>query len=305
MSKRIGIIGLGDIAQKVYLPLLSARQGVEIAAIMSTTPSTVDRVQQQYRLPFGTTKMEQFLAQRLDAVFVHSPTPSHYSIVMQCLEQGIPVYVDKPLSYDFEESVQMASFAKTKGVLLGVGFNRRFAPRYKDAKQWLEESGGFAWGTVQKHRTGQQKLSAKQTYYDDLIHILDLLLWLGGNSYNIVAASQQIDSEGRLLHATGMLDFGMKQGAYSMVRHAGLDLEKLELHGSGRSVEVTNMEAAVFYEKGAHPQSYTFGSWDTILYRRGFQGVVDHFLDSLDSPDQCTIRADLVLESHRLVEQLT
>ncbi|MGO4269585.1 gfo/Idh/MocA family oxidoreductase, partial [Paenibacillus sp. TAF58] len=42
MKKRIGLIGLGDIAQKVYLPLLSTNEQVEIAGIMSRAPETVE-----------------------------------------------------------------------------------------------------------------------------------------------------------------------------------------------------------------------------------------------------------------------
>jgi virulence factor len=302
--KRVGIIGLGDIAQKVYLPLLSVNDKVEIAGIMSTTQATVDRLKAAYRLPFGTTKLDELLKLNLDAVFIHSPTETHYSLAMECMAQGVAVYVDKPLSYEWKDSLEMASFAEKKGILLAVGFNRRFAPLYVEAKQWLKETGGFDWCSAVKHRTKQQSCSASKTYYDDLIHMLDLLLWLGEGGYEIRSHAGQTDSDGKLLHASGSLSFGASLGTFSMVRLAGVDLEKLELHGSGRSAEVTHLENAVFYEKGAQPQVRTFGSWETILARRGFAGTVDHFLQSLDTPDACSIRADLVLESHQLVERL-
>jgi virulence factor len=304
VKRRIGLIGLGDIAQKVYLPLLTANEHVEIAGVMSATSATVERMQAKYRLPFGTTKLNELLDLGLDAVFVHSPTETHRDMAMACLEQGIAVYVDKPLSYAWEESVEMASYAERKGVLLGVGFNRRFAPLYQEAKAWLKEAGGFDWCSAIKHRTKQQQHSAEKTFYDDLIHMLDLLVWLGEDTFEVGSHAKQSDEAGKLLHASGSLSFGNSIGTYSMVRLAGTDVEKLELHGSGRSVEVTNLESAVLYEKGSLPLIRTFGSWDTILERRGFAGVIDHFLGSLDQPDACTIRADRVLDSHRLVEKL-
>ncbi|MBP1966775.1 Gfo/Idh/MocA family protein [Paenibacillus aceris] len=302
---RIGIIGLGDIAQKVYLPLLSVNEQVDIAGIMSFTPATVERMKAKYRIPFGTTKLEELLALELDAVFVHSPTATHYEIAMRCMEQGVAVYVDKPLSYEWAQSVEMASYAERKGVLLAAGFNRRFAPLYVEARDWLQEAGGFDWCTAAKHRIKQQGHSAKETLYDDLIHMLDLLLWLGGGAYEMSAYNQHVDEAGKLLHASGTLSLGSSMGTYSMVRLAGVDLEKVELHGSGRSVEVTNLESAVFYENGAAPRVRTFGSWDTVLERRGFASVVQHFLDSLANPNACTIRGDLVLKSHQLVERLS
>jgi virulence factor len=303
-AKRIGIIGLGDIAQKVYLPLLTSNEHVEIAGIMSTTASTVDRMKAKYRLPFGTTKLEDLLRLELDAVFIHSPTETHHALVMECLDHRVAVYVDKPLSYDLRESMEMASVAERKGVVLAVGFNRRFAPLYVEAKMWLKEAGGFDWCSAVKHRMKQQNQSAGKTYYDDLIHMLDLLVWLGEDGAEIGAHAQTVDKEGKLLHASGSVSFAASAGTFSMVRLAGVDLEKLELHGSGRSAEVTNLENAVFYEKGSLPQVRSFGSWDTLLARRGFVGVADHFLQSLDTPDACTIRADRVLETHQLVEKL-
>jgi virulence factor len=304
-KKRIGLIGLGDIAQKVYLPLLSVNEQVDLVGIMSSTPATVERMKSKYRVPFGTTQLDELLALGLDAVFVHSPTSTHYDIVMTCMAHGVAVYVDKPLSYTWAESVEMASYAERKGVLLAAGFNRRYAPLYIEAKTWLQEAGGFDVASAVKHRTKLQGHSAKETLYDDLIHMLDTLLWLGESSYEVRASHQQVDDSGKLLHASGTLGFGSAIGSYSMVRLAGVDLEKVELHGSGRSVEVTNLESAVFYDKNTAPRLRTFGSWDTVLERRGFAGVVQHFLDSLDNPNACGIRGDLVLASHELVEKLS
>lgn len=304
-KKRIGLIGLGDIAQKVYLPLLSVNEQVDLVGIMSSTAATVERMQAKYRIPFGTTQLDELLALGLDAVFVHSPTPTHFDIAMKCMAHGVAVYVDKPLSYVWAESVEMASYAERKGILLAAGFNRRYAPLYMEAKMWLQEAGGFDWASAVKHRTKLQGHGAKETLYDDLIHMLDTLLWLGESPYEVKTSHQQVDDRGKLLHASGTLGFGASMGSYSMVRLAGVDLEKVELHGSGRSVEVTNLESAVFYDKNAAPRLRTFGSWDTVLERRGFAGVVQHFLDSLNDPNDCGIRGDRVLASHALVEKLS
>jgi virulence factor len=305
MKKRIGLIGLGDIAQKVYLPLLSTHELVEIAGVMSTSLGTVKKMQEKYRIPFGTTKVDNLLRQEVDAIFVHSPTETHYSIVKQCLMEGIDVYVDKPISYEWQESLELAQLAEKKGVLLAVGFNRRFAPMYREAKQWLRSVGGFDWGSVIKHRMHPQKYPFKQTIYDDLIHMLDLLLWFAEEPFEVSSHQLQINGEGRLLHASGTLSFNEATGIYSMVRRAGIDLEKIELHGKGRSVEVTDLETAVFFELGQMPKTRHFGSWDSVWLRRGFEGVVQHFLESIEDPQHCEIRADLVLPSHQLVEQIS
>lgn len=324
MKKRIGLIGLGDIAQKVYLPLLAADEQIEIVGVASRTAATVDRIANQYRINGRFQSLDALLQSKPDAVFVHSPTETHYDVVMDCLKKGIAVYVDKPLSYKLHESEDMAQLAREQGILLAVGFNRRFAPMYVKAKSWLEEAGGFELCVVHKHRVKLQAHNAKHTLYDDLIHMLDLLLWLGGDQYEVGSYLERVDEEGKLLVGAGSLlftdEYAAQQsdgptaiqtspckdqiGQFSMVRRAGADMEKLELHGAYRSAEVLNMESAILSQRSHDPQAAGFGSWDTILHRRGFAGAVQHFLSSLEQPEVCTIRADQVLPVHRLVEQL-
>jgi virulence factor len=176
---------------------------------------------------------------------------------------------------------------------------------YVQAKSWLEAGGGFDLCIAQKHRVSRQKLMAKETMYDDMIHMIDLLLWLGAGAYEVMGWLGEKDEDGRLLHASGSLRFGRSVSLVSMNRRAGGDLERLELHGGGRSAEIVNMEAGVLRDKREGERSLRFGSWETISHRRGFAGIVDHFLATLDNPDDCHVRADRVLETHRLVERLS
>lgn len=302
--KRIGIIGLGSIAEKAYLPVLAAHPEVEIVGLVSKTKATVKRIGQLYRISHCHVHLEDLLYKEPDAVFVHTPTESHFAVVSQCLQAGVDVYVDKPLSYQIKESVAMAEMAERKNKLLCVGFNRRFAPLYVQAKQWMEEAGGIDQCIAQKHRTSLQQLTAKQTLYDDLIHMVDLLLWLGCGTHALSGYYQKDDDQGRLIHASGSLSWGGQSGFFAMNRSSSSDLERLELYGGGRSVSVTNLEEAQFGSLQHSEPPGPLGSWSSIPYRRGFTGAIDHFLESLDNKEGCQIRADQVLPSHFLIEKL-
>ncbi|PYI53042.1 Gfo/Idh/MocA family protein [Paenibacillus flagellatus] len=305
MKKRIGMIGLGDIAAKAYLPVLAHHPRAELTAIMSRSEATVERIGDAFRVARRHTELSGLLGEELDAVFVHSPTETHAAIVTACLDRGVHVYVDKPLSYRLDESERMTETAARRGKLLAVGFNRRFAPLYVEAKRWLDEAGGFDLCIAQKHRTKRQSLSAKETLYDDFIHMADLLLWLGASPGEVTSWAAERDGEGRLLHASGSLRFGSAVSFVSMNRRAGGDLERLELHGGGRSAEIVNLESAVLRDPQGGERSSRFGSWETVPHRRGFAGIVDHFLDSLDEPDRCEVAAERVIATHRLVERLS
>jgi virulence factor len=134
---RIGIVGLGSIAHRVYLPLLCNRQDVEIAGLMSRSTATVTQAGRVYRIDDVFTDLGDLLARKPDLVFVHAPTVAHAEIVMACLSANAAVYVDKPLAYNLTDSEEMASRAAAGGLLLAVGFNRRFAPMYLRARDWV------------------------------------------------------------------------------------------------------------------------------------------------------------------------
>lgn len=297
------MIGIGDIAQKAYLPVIGQHDQIELVGIMSRSAAKVESVGDKYRIAGRYTELKPLLDQQLDAVFIHTPTETHEEVVMACLERGIHVYVDKPLSYDIHASHAMADYAVKKDLLLAVGFNRRFAPLYMQVKDMVEQRG-FDLCMTQKHRTKQQQLQTKQTLYDDLIHMIDLVMWLAGDAYDVSDFSFEQDQAGKLLHGTGRLSYGTSTAVYSMNRRAGSDLEKVELHGAGYSAEIVNMESAVWTTPDNGQSIQRYGSWDSIAIRRGFTGVIQHFLQSLDHPETCTVRADRVLSSHQLIEQI-
>ena len=302
---KIAIIGTGNISQKVYLPLLCNDPEVDVVGVMGRRETAVKKISEQYRI-YGTTQFAEILKKEPEAVFIHTSTESHYELVKKCLLEGLPVYVDKPLSYLWNETKELVSLAEKKDLLLAVGFNRRFAPLYQEAKKWISEKGSFDYCMAEKHRNSKQKASAEITIYDDVIHIIDLLFWLGDDNYKINSHIEQKDNDGKLIYAVGSMCFHNNSiGNYSMVRTAGINDEKLTLHGNNRSAEVTDLELLVLNEKEKLSQMKQPGSWESIFFRRGFTGAVKNFLMALSDPQSCSIRGEAVLSTHEFIKKIT
>src|SRR5512143_1069668 len=123
----IGIVGLGDIALKAYLPVLASLNGIELA-LCSRSEGSVRRVQQQYRIQRGTTRLEELIAMGLKAAFVLSPSPAHEPLARALLEGGVDVFLEKPATLHSEETRALAELADRRQRILMVGFNRRYAP---------------------------------------------------------------------------------------------------------------------------------------------------------------------------------
>jgi virulence factor len=302
MKRRAGIVGLGSIASKMYLPLLCNHPGIEVAGLVSRSPATVESYGEQYRVSRRFTDLRGLLDLEPEIVFVSSPTGTHFEIVTQCLRAGVNVYVDKPLSYDLAEAEEMAALAEERGLLLAVGFNRRFVPLYREARSWMEGGGGLELAIANKSRTASQRAPARQTVYDDLIHVVDTLAWLGGSAETLHYA-QRLDDAGRLVTATGTLSLGEAMAQFWMQRGSGGNGESLELHGGGRYARITGLERGVLGEEGKELTREP-GGWDSVAHRRGFAGMIDHVLESLAEPGTCEVRAEAVLPTHRLCEGL-
>ena len=302
MKHRVAIVGLGNIASKVYLPLLCSHPAVEVAGLTSRSSTTVESYGEQYRVPNRFTDLGRLLELKPKIVFVSSPTETHFEIVMECLKAGTNVYVDKPLSYDLAEAEEMTALAEEQGLLLTVGFNRRFAPRYREAREWMAEGGGFEYATTHKNRTAASRAPVRETVYDDLIHLVDTLAWLGGSA-ELGYYSHRVDDTSQLTTASGTLLLEQAVAQFWMQRTSGGSGESLELHGGGRSASITGLERGVFVAEGTE---YTRqpGSWDSVAYKRGFVGMIDHVLESLADPKACEIGAKVVLPTHQLCEQL-
>ena len=96
MKTRIGIVGLGGIAQRAYLPVLANLETVDLAVIMSRRPELVEHLRARYHVPAGVTDMSDFLQQDLQAAVVLTPSPTHFEIVRTLLQAGVDVLVEKP-----------------------------------------------------------------------------------------------------------------------------------------------------------------------------------------------------------------
>jgi virulence factor len=297
---RIGIIGLGDIARKLYLPLLLNRADVEVVGVMSRSADKVADVGRQYRIAGQFTDLDELLAARPDLVFIHAATAAHHELASACLEAGANAYVDKPLASNLADCEDLVRRADRAGRLLAVGFNRRFAPMYVRARDWLSE--GISFAVMEKHRAALHDQTPRQAVYDDLIHVLDTMSWLLGEHAELAASDVRLDPTGWFALAVGTLQAPDAAGSYAMAREAGADAERLGLHGHGRSAEVVDLERGVFDDNLDGRRVMASGSWDTVAKRRGFNALVDHVLDTVDRPDECDVNGARVLAAHRLAE---
>ncbi len=109
---RIGIVGLGGIAQRAYLPVLASLEAVDLAVLMSRRSDAVERLRARYRVPAGVTDLAAFLRHDLQAALVLTPSPTHFEIVQTLLQAGVDVLVEKPATLSSGEAARLGELAE-------------------------------------------------------------------------------------------------------------------------------------------------------------------------------------------------
>ncbi|MFG2942529.1 Gfo/Idh/MocA family protein [Streptomyces sp. NPDC048282] len=291
---KVGCIGLGDIAQKAYLPVLGTRPGLELH-LQTRTPATLDRVADSLHLPAGRRHLtlDDLLAQDLDAAFVHAPTGAHPEIVTRLLEAGVPTYVDKPLAYRLADSERLVTLAEARNVSLAVGFNRRHAPGYAQCADHPRELI-----LMQKNRIGLPE-EPRTMILDDFIHVVDTLRFLAPGPVDDVTVRARV-ADGLLHHVVLQLSGDGFTALGVMNRLSGSAEEILEVSGQDTKRQVVNLSEVIDHK--GQPTVRRRGDWVPVARQRGIEQAVLAFLDAVRAGKVLSARD--ALATHELCEQV-
>jgi len=88
-----------------------------------------------------TDDVEEFAGLGLDAVYITTPIPSHFSIAKIVCSKGIAhnLFVEKTLAAKYDDAKKMCALAKGSGGVNMVGYMKRFAVTFNKAKKLLDE----------------------------------------------------------------------------------------------------------------------------------------------------------------------
>jgi virulence factor len=290
---RIGVVGLGDIATKAYLPVLAGRPDLDLT-LMSRDPDRVARVSGRFGVARSTTRFEDLLDAGLDAAFVHASTGVHAELVSQLLTAGVPVLVDKPLAPNLAEARALVELAEDRGLSLAVGFNRRHAPGYAALAE-LPRSVVL----VQKNRVDLPD-EPRRVVFDDFIHVVDTLRFL------LPAGEEEADvrpvvRDGLLRTVTLGLTSGGATGLGVMNRVGGSNEEVVEVLGDGHKHRVLDL-ATVERHRDGRVEVVRRGDWTPVPEQRGFTGLCDRFLGAVRDGEVLSARD--ALRTHELCEDV-
>ena len=163
----VGVVGLGEVAQVVHLPVLEALgDRFRLAAVCDVSPALLGAVGDRYGVPADARHADdRALVRRgdLDAVLVLSSDEYHADTAIAALQHGKHVLVEKPVALTLADAEAIARARDEAGKQVMVGYMRRYAPAFLRA---VEEVKGLERITYVRVRDiiGRNRLVVDQAH---------------------------------------------------------------------------------------------------------------------------------------------
>ncbi|TCD45873.1 gfo/Idh/MocA family oxidoreductase [Streptococcus sp. X16XC17] len=291
----IGIVGLGGISQKAYLPFM--RQFPDIHWHLFTRNQ---EVLAEVAELFGTVttygSLQALAAAPLDGVFIHTATIARFETTQAFLQKGIPVYMDKPLTERYAQTKELYDLAEAHSTFLMAGFNRRFAPKVLKMAEQVDKTRIY----VEKNDVNQSG-NFQFKLFDFFVHPLDTALFL--TDQELLSGRYQFHKkDGQLYQVSVTLETAQSTILASMNLQSGSRREIMEVQISRATYHLENLENLSIFE-GTKQTIEHFGSWDTTLYKRGFESIILAFIDAIKTNIN-PVTPESSLLSHWICQQI-
>ncbi|MFI6686481.1 bi-domain-containing oxidoreductase [Streptomyces sp. NPDC050485] len=184
---RVAFVGAGNYATSMLLPHLARRDGVELSTVVTTTSLSAANAKRKFGFSEATTDLDAVLGDKsIDAVFVVTRHSSHAELTRRALLAGKTVFVEKPLALTEDELAGVLAAVEESGNdRLQVGFNRRFAPLLREARQRFGARSGPASlrylvnaGRLQHGSWYLQQGTEGSRFAGEGGHFIDIASWL-------------------------------------------------------------------------------------------------------------------------------
>lgn len=295
--EKIGVIGLGNIAQKAYLPVMATLQDQFEWHLTTRNEAKGKMLEQKYGFKHFHQTLDELIAEKPLAVFVHTPTPTHFEIIKQLLTAGINVYVDKPISTEISEVESLYDLAAQKHLLLTCGFNRRFAPFNQNLKEITDKR------TIVAEKIREKAVQkADFAIFDLMIHSVDTAVYLLDEPVKQVN-NFTVTNDGNLEQGYITLT-GEKSRAQIITNMiGGSNLELATVQGTDTRQTVTNLSALETYQTSTITKNLR-PDWEPTLVTRGFDPIIRSFLKAVSEKLSNPVSPETSLLSHKLCYDL-
>lgn len=204
MTCRVLVCGLGSIGRRHVSNLMALGAGVHI---WRARPDLLDAARTEFAVPVHSDLDEAISA--VDAVVIATEPPGHIDVALRAAKAGKALFIEKPLSNSMDRVTDLVALTQRAGIPVEIGCQLRSHPNLIALSQHLRsgQDGPVltfrcavgqrldSWRPGSDYREGfSANLSRGGGALFELIHEIDLVLWLLGSVRAVDASLAQVSA---------------------------------------------------------------------------------------------------------------
>jgi inositol 2-dehydrogenase len=254
---RLGLAGLGRMGRFHAANLAGRCPSAELVRVVDVDQALAKETGNALGIDWSGSVADILHDESINGIVIAAPTPLHADLIHRSAAAGKHVFCEKPISFQWDDSVRAVEAAKSAGVKLQVGFHRRFDPDWRAA---VDRMRAGELGDVHMFRTSLRDMRPPSIDYirtsggffiDVTIHDFDTARWMVGEIDEVWArgaavTDPRIEEMGDFDTAVVVLRFD--NGALGVIdnmraAHYGYECST-EVVGSNATVRIDNHRRA-------------------------------------------------------------
>jgi virulence factor len=290
---RVAMVGAGGMANRVHYPSLASFADVKMAGICDLDPARLNATADKYNIEKRYTDYSKMIEETApDAVYVIGQPHLMYDVWMRCLEQGLNLYIEKPMGLTIHQARALAYMAEEKGVITQVSFQRRTCPMVVKLREECLKRGPVVHAMCEFYKCAPTPfLGARDHMLDDGVHAIDTLRWMcGGEVLEVQSLSKQVLVPDMNFFAA-MLRFD--SGATGLLVNSwtsGRRIFRVQMHAPGICAEAEHEGKGYLYADddttGTEYDTRQVAGSDEFFVFGGFQAKNREFIDCIKAGRQ-------------------
>jgi predicted dehydrogenase len=137
---RVAVLGAGRWGELAHIPGWQRDPRSEVAVICDVERDRAETFAAKFRIPEATDDWRTVVQRAdIDVVDVCTPSATHWELSCAAIEAGKHVLCEKPVAYDFRDTLRLAETAERKGLKTKLGFTFRYSPGVQFAKSMIDD----------------------------------------------------------------------------------------------------------------------------------------------------------------------
>jgi predicted dehydrogenase len=137
---KVGVLGAGAWAKGAHIPGYKRHPNAEVVAIADPQIQLAEEAAAKFDIPMVADNHRALIERDdIDIIDVCTPSATHFQLAWEALEAGKHVLCEKPVAYDFRDTLRARDLAASKGLKTKLGFTFRYSPAMQYMKHLIDQ----------------------------------------------------------------------------------------------------------------------------------------------------------------------